>query len=104
MKDAPSPKRPFWLLIAAIAALWLGSDFLWKGATHKGGGFLTVGGDQPGTGGMISTDEHTGFFSERVYRRDSYVTGCIFLALGGMLMWSTVQRWKRGDDKTEADL
>jgi hypothetical protein len=97
MKDGHSKKFPLWLLVAAVAALSLGTHFIWKGATHKGGGFLTFGGDQPGTGGMVSTEEHTDYVSERFYRRDFCLTGSIFIILGGMLMWSAVQRLKKGE-------
>jgi membrane-bound ClpP family serine protease len=81
--------------VASVALLGLGAHFLWEGATHKGRGTLTVGGDEPGTGGMISTPEERIVVSERAFRRDRYAAAAFFVFLGGSLIWDAVRHWNK---------
>jgi hypothetical protein len=74
-------------------------------AHHKGPGMVEYGGDEPGTGGQISSDIGYDKVSESEYKRHGYVdTG--FALLIGVIVWIEVAKWaknnypKKVSDKT----
>ena len=76
-----------------------------KTAHHKGPGMVEYGGDEPGTGGQISTDKGYDQVSEGEYKRQGYVnTGLVMLI--GVVVWIEVAKWaktnypKKVSDKT----
>src|SRR4051794_28794274 len=85
-------------LAAIVAALFfLAGHFAWDGVTHAGRGAWLFGGDQPGTDGAISTDEHLDTVSELQYKRQCYATAGIFFALGAVPLWALIKGWNEKD-------
>jgi hypothetical protein len=88
-----NPKRPKRQLavLAVVASLIIGVSTFWLVSTarHHGSGRIIVGGDEPGTGGAISSDEKDIWVSEAQYKRDNYFFGGLGLVIGVML-WRSV--------------
>jgi len=84
--------------MGAVLALWLGAYGVWEGAPHKGKGMILVGGPGPDYAGH-ETEEHWDPVSERVYRRDCYLRGTIFLSICCMLIWHAAGNWRERDGR-----
>lgn len=83
--------------VLAAGLLFLGSYFAVRGATNHGGGAALFGGEQPGTGGRIVTDEHWDVLPEGPYKRNCYAAAGMFLVIGSLVSWEVFKKWKRGD-------
>jgi hypothetical protein len=86
------------LAALAIALLCGGGDSVWEGLTHHGSGVWTFGGDEPGTGGNVGTDEHSEIVSEHQYKRECYRNAVVFFLFAGGLLWGVIGTWKERDE------
>jgi hypothetical protein len=97
MKKIRQRKAMAALMALGIVLLFLGVYGAWSGATHVGPGVWTFGGDEPGTGGALGTDEHQEVIQQDEYRRQYYACAVMFFALGGVLLYGSRKDWKARD-------
>jgi len=93
-----------WIVAWFIASgflFYFGSHFLWQAITHKGSGVWTFGGDEPGTGGQLGSDEYQAVISGGEYKRQCEVNACMFFVIGGLIVAEAIRRWK---DRTDCEL
>lgn len=86
------------LMLVAAVMLYLGGHFAWRGITHHGSGVWEFGGDEPGTGGNLGTDEHREVIPEGQYKRECYATMALFFFFGGVVLADAIRRWKERND------
>lgn len=86
------------MFLASSVLVYIGMHFLGEALFHKGAGVWHFGGDEPGTNGMISTDEFSAVISQSQYRRECLVNAIISLILGIPLMVESIKRWRKKDD------
>lgn len=97
MKKIKQRKRMVAWMALGIVLLFLGVYGVWDGATHVGPGVWAFGGDEPGTGGALGTDEHQDRILEDQYKRECYVTAVLFLFFGGIVLRDVIKKWKERD-------
>ena len=83
-------KRLGWVAMSA-AVVCVGSDFAWRGATHRGVGVWSYGGGET-IGGGFAADEHTEVVSEGVYRHECYLAAGMFFVVAAGCLWNVVAR------------
>jgi hypothetical protein len=98
MKKIKQRKGMLALMALAAVLLYLGGYGVLKGITHHGNGVWEFGGDEPGTGGSLGTDEYQDVISEGQYKRECYVTAALFLFFGGIVLWDGIKKWKERDE------
>ena len=98
MKKIRQRKGMVALMALAAVLLHLGGYGVLKGITHHGNGVWEFGGDEPGTGGSLGTDEYRDVVSEDQYKRECYVTAALFLFFGGIVLWDGIKKWKERDE------
>jgi len=86
------------LMLAAAFLFYFGGRFAWEGITHRGNGVWDFGGDEPGTGGQLGTDEHQDVIPEDQNKRECYVDAAMFFSVGGVILWEVVKKWKERDE------
>ena len=71
------------IILAMIAggSFVLAIHFAWDGLTHHGNGVWLYGGDVPGTGGQITTNEFWSVVSEKKYQRNCFAGTVMFLVV-----------------------
>jgi hypothetical protein len=82
--------------------IWMGCCCGWKGYTHHAEGKWWFGGDEPGTGGAISTQEFQEMVSESEYKRQSYLASVILFFIGGWILWHSVSEWRERNNLEES--
>lgn len=86
------------LMLAAAALFYFGGHFAWQGITHHGSGVWEFGGDEPGTGGQIGTDEIREVIPEARYKRECYATSVMFFVFAGTILCGAIQAWRKRDE------
>ncbi len=81
------------LFLAGGLSLVAGGSRLHEAITHVGPGVVEVGGEEPGTGGAIATDEHALLVGVRQYRREMWSEAGVLFLLGGAVMWGAFRLW-----------
>jgi len=77
------------VLLIMFSAFWIKNT-----VSHHGGGSITVGGDVPGTGGAISTDERIIFVPENEYKRRNMIGGIVGLIIGLCLLINIINEYR----------
>ena len=86
------------LMLAAAFLFYFGGHFAWEGIAHHGNGVWEFGGDEPGTGGQLGTNEHQDVIPEGQYKRECYVTAALFFFFGGIVLWDVIKKWKERNE------
>lgn len=90
------------LMVLSAVLFYIASDLAWSGLTHRGPGWWKFGGDEPGTGGWISTPEYWERIPEAEYRRQSLGGAGILLIVGALFLYAAIKAW-RERSKLEAE-
>lgn len=85
---------------AALAAVlfWAGGNLVWSGITHVGPGVWRYGGDVPGTGGNVATEEFQAVIPENQYKRECYVGGSGLIFVGVLILADVIRTWKKRNE------
>lgn len=98
MKKLRQRKGVVALAVLSVVLFVLAGHCAWDGLTHRGNGVWLFGGDKPGTGGQIGTDEFEAVIPEAQYKRNCYGAAGLFFVFGAGFLWEVTRAWKARND------